>query len=88
MHAVYLKKSNIQLGLLATNKNVYIYLQMVWHDSWLTVSANPIAVPRRWFGTVAFIFIALVRRVAVPPARADGGRVDIGRADVRPLTNW
>lgn len=61
-------------------ENIYISF-----DFWLTVSANPIAVPIRWFGTVAVVCNALVNRVAVPPARADGGRVDIGRADVKPL---
>lgn len=39
------------------------------------------AVPMRWFGTAMDVCMALVSRVAVPPASADGGRVDIGRAD-------
>lgn len=56
-----------------------------WFFKLLTVSAKPMDVPIRWLGTVILLFIALVKRVAVPPARADGGRVDIGRADVRPL---
>lgn len=56
---------------------------------WLTLSAaKPIAVPIRWFeATVLLVYIALVRRVAVPPVTADGGRVDIGRADDKFLIN-
>lgn len=41
------------------------------------------AVPIRWLDTGEFCCIALVKRDAVPPATADGGRVDIGRADVK-----
>lgn len=41
----------------------------------------PMAVPIRSLDTAGPCCIALVKRVAVPPARADGGRVVIGRAD-------
>lgn len=53
----------------------------------LTLSAIPMAVPMRSLGTAGTWCMALVKRVAVPPARADGGLVDIGRADDRFLWN-
>lgn len=84
MHAIW-EKSKFDGGSSSNRKCIFDELVFDFFELWLTVSANPIAVPIRWLGTVAFVFIALVNRDAVPPARADGGRVDIGRAEVSPL---